>query len=102
MIFSLKDLTAKLSPSESVDGLHIMKTNSFTLHHFQSLSGLVFIINSSPEIQGMNIYFILHIMKYGNPFYFKIYIKPCNIFIRKSTLNMWPEIHYIEEDLMIL
>ena len=53
MVFSLKDLAMKLSPTNSVDGLHTLKTNSFTLHHFQTLSGLIFVINSSPDVQGL-------------------------------------------------
>lgn len=52
MIFSLKDLATKLSPTNSIDGLHTLKTNTFTLHHFQTLSGLMFVINSSPDVQG--------------------------------------------------
>lgn len=61
MVFSLKDLAMKLSPTNSTDGLHTLKTNSFTLHHFQTLSGLVFVINSSPDVQGVSfwIYFLL-------------------------------------------
>ena len=52
MLFSLKDLVMKLSPVTSVEGLHVMKTNNFTLHHFQSLTGLAFIINSTPDVPG--------------------------------------------------
>jgi hypothetical protein len=52
MLFSLKDLASKLSPSQQTEGLHTVKTNTFTLHHYQTLTGLVFIINSSPEING--------------------------------------------------
>lgn len=61
MLFSLKDLTSKLSPSSdlqqdpvgnSTDQLHIVKTNTFTLHHYQSISGLMFIINTHNNIPG--------------------------------------------------
>jgi hypothetical protein len=73
MLFSLKDLASKLSPSQQVEGttsllegirvlfsshvlastgLHTVKTNTFTLHHFQSLTGMVFIINTTPEVNG--------------------------------------------------
>ena len=52
MLFSLKDLVTKLSPVNSIEGLHVLKTNNFTLHHFQSLTGLIFIINSTPDVPG--------------------------------------------------
>ena len=53
MLFSLKDLTSKLSPdSQGLDHLHTVKTNGFTLHHYQSPSGLMFVLNSRPEIPG--------------------------------------------------
>jgi|LauGreSuBDMM15SN_2_FD.fasta_scaffold528170_1 hypothetical protein len=58
MLFSLKDLAAKLSPSTSSDGssgtsgegLHLLKTNAFTLHHFQAPTGLVFVLNTDNEV----------------------------------------------------
>ena len=52
MLFSLKDVSSKLSPSQGVDGLHTVKTNTFTLHHFESLTGMMFVLNTAPEIQG--------------------------------------------------
>ena len=61
MLFSLKDLASKLSPSEGVEGLHTVKTNAFTLHHFQSVTGMVFILNSDTEVPGIspqNSYFV--------------------------------------------
>jgi hypothetical protein len=51
MLFSLKDLASKLSPNvQGKDNLHTIKTNSFTLHHFESLSGLVFVLNTDSEV----------------------------------------------------
>eukprot|EP00981_Chlorochromonas_danica_P006990 scaffold1510_cov176-Ochromonas_danica.AAC.10 len=32
--------------------LHIIRTNSFILHHFESLSGLVFVLNTKLDIPG--------------------------------------------------
>lgn len=52
MLFSLKDLAAKLSPSPSLEGLHTVKTNAFTLHHFQSFTGMVYLINSEADVTG--------------------------------------------------
>eukprot|EP00428_Durinskia_dybowskii_P077209 CAMPEP_0170361260 /NCGR_PEP_ID=MMETSP0117_2-20130122/3714_1 /TAXON_ID=400756 /ORGANISM="Durinskia baltica, Strain CSIRO CS-38" /LENGTH=116 /DNA_ID=CAMNT_0010615619 /DNA_START=108 /DNA_END=458 /DNA_ORIENTATION=+ len=55
MLFSLKDLTSKLSPdSQGLDHLHTVKTNGFTLHHYQSPSGLMFVLNSRPEIPDLH------------------------------------------------
>ncbi len=53
MLFSLKDLASKLSPTPG-ENMHVVKTNSFTLHHFQSLSGLMFVLNTKPEIPGID------------------------------------------------
>lgn len=59
MLFSLKDLTSKLSPdNQGMDHLHTVKTNSFTLHHYQSPSGLMFVLNTHADIQGNSIYFM--------------------------------------------
>ena len=58
MLFSLKDLASKLSPSPPVEGLHTVKTDSFTLHHYQSLTGMVLIMNSSPEVQGIEFKYV--------------------------------------------
>jgi len=49
MLFSLKDLTSKLSPLGTTEGLHVMKTDSYALHHFQSASGMVFVLNTDVE-----------------------------------------------------
>ena len=53
MLFSLKDVSSKLSPSPAAEGLHTVKTNSFTLHHFESLTGMMFVLNTDPEIPGI-------------------------------------------------
>jgi len=60
MIYSLRDLASKLSPTQGAEGLHTVKTNSFKLHHFQSLTGLTFAINTDPDASGNNF---LHIYK---------------------------------------
>lgn len=52
MLFSLKDLTTKMSPGPSSEGLHVIKTDAFALHHFQSLSGMLIILNTDPNAEG--------------------------------------------------
>lgn len=57
MLFSLKDLTSKLAPTTSNgipgnDVIHVVKTNTFTLHHFESLSGMMFVLNTDPNAPG--------------------------------------------------
>jgi hypothetical protein len=53
MLFSLKDLVGRLAPSPSAEGLHTIRTNAFALHHFQSASGLMFILNTDPTVDGL-------------------------------------------------
>ena len=53
MLFSLKDLSAKLSPTPGIEGLHTIKTNSYTLHHYESMTGMMFVLNTDPEVADM-------------------------------------------------
>mmetsp|Transcript_22117 Transcript_22117/g.32213 ORF Transcript_22117/g.32213 Transcript_22117/m.32213 type:complete len:140 (+) Transcript_22117:76-495(+) len=53
MIYSLKDLTNKMAPSVGTEGLHVIKTNSYTLHHFESITGMTFVMNSDPGSQDL-------------------------------------------------
>eukprot|EP01031_Cornospumella_fuschlensis_P009866 gene9866-12108_t len=48
-----------MSPS-SGEHLHCIKTNTFVLHHFESLSGLVFVLNTKLDVPDMydNLRFI--------------------------------------------
>ena len=56
MLFSLKDLASKLSPNtQTKENLHTIKTNAFTLHQFETLSGLVFVINTDPDIPSKSL-----------------------------------------------
>eukprot|EP01035_Chromulina_nebulosa_P018421 gene18421-24125_t len=62
MLFSLKDLASKLAPTNAIgsDNIHVMKTNSYTLHYYQSLSNMAFVLNTDPSIPDMyqNLQFI--------------------------------------------
>lgn len=69
MLFSLKDLASKLSPIQG-ENLHVIKTNAYTLHHFQSLSGLVFVLNTKADVPGMFIC-ILRCSLINDYFYFQ-------------------------------
>jgi hypothetical protein len=55
MVFSLKDLAAQMSGSSGGEGLHTFKTNSYTLHHFVSVTGVTFIMNTDLTIGGIFI-----------------------------------------------
>ena len=46
MLFSLKDLANKLSPPTEVDRLRMVKTNGFCLHHYETITGLMFVLNT--------------------------------------------------------
>lgn len=64
MLFSLKDLITKLAPptSQPVDGIHTVKTNSYTLHHYQSISNMIFVLNTDPNCPDLypNLQHIYH------------------------------------------
>jgi hypothetical protein len=49
MLYSLKDLAAKMSHHTGPEGLHTVRTNAYTLHHFQSVTGLSFVLNTDSE-----------------------------------------------------
>ena len=62
MIFSMKDLVNRLSPTSGGEGLHTIRTNSFALHHFQSASGIMFIMNTDTLAEGILYYNSLNII----------------------------------------
>lgn len=49
MLFSLKDFTHKLSPRADSEDLRMVKTKTFCLHHYESATGLMFVLNSDTE-----------------------------------------------------
>lgn len=59
MLFSLKDLSGKLSPLNAAPGgqpgdavncqLQAVKTKAFTMHHYESTTGLMLVLNADPE-----------------------------------------------------
>ncbi len=58
MLFSLKDLVSKLSPgtaAASSDNMNSMRTDTFTLHHYQSVTGLMFVINTDSQSYDVHV-----------------------------------------------
>ncbi len=49
MLFSLKDLTHKISPRAESEDLRMVKTKTFCLHHYESATGLMFVLNTDSE-----------------------------------------------------
>jgi hypothetical protein len=50
MCYFFKELVSKMkSPSAVDDGLHCLKTDKFTLHHYETQSGLRFVLNTDPQ-----------------------------------------------------
>ena len=50
MLFSIKELVSRMKPPGAVDdGLHCLKTSTYTLHHLEILTGLRFVLNISLE-----------------------------------------------------
>lgn len=60
MLHSLKDLALKLSPSVGSEGLHTVKTNAFTLHHYSSVTGITLVLNTDHTTPDMyqNLHYI--------------------------------------------
>ena len=54
MLFSLKGLTEKMSPAGDADELRMIKTNSFTLHHYETGTGLLFVLNTDVAAPSQN------------------------------------------------
>lgn len=54
MLFSLKDLATKLSPNQDNDSLRTVKTNAFNLHHYESPSGLMFVLNTHSDLADLS------------------------------------------------
>mmetsp|Transcript_48683 Transcript_48683/g.110499 ORF Transcript_48683/g.110499 Transcript_48683/m.110499 type:complete len:145 (+) Transcript_48683:157-591(+) len=75
MIFSIKELVGKMKNSSADDGLHFFKTDTFTLHHLETASGLRFVLNTdraTPDLRSnlLDIYgkiFVEYVTK--NPTY---------------------------------
>jgi hypothetical protein len=49
LLFELKTLADKLSPTEMKEGLQSFSTDKYTLHHFQTATGLRFVLNTPPS-----------------------------------------------------
>jgi trafficking protein particle complex subunit 1 len=54
MIFSLRELSASLSPYDGPGDLHLVKTGASTLYHFETVSGLKFALYTTPETSYQN------------------------------------------------
>ena len=103
MLFSLKDVSSKLSPTPGIDGLHTVKTNTFTLHHFESLTGMMFVLNTAPEIQGTFVFYVPPLRNLSDVNLkgdeiliitialnsMQTCIKRCNTYIRICSLITW-------------
>mmetsp|Transcript_34233 Transcript_34233/g.53516 ORF Transcript_34233/g.53516 Transcript_34233/m.53516 type:complete len:189 (-) Transcript_34233:120-686(-) len=49
MLFSLRELSASLSPAEGPGDLHLVKTGASTLYNYETVSGLRFCLYMTPE-----------------------------------------------------
>ena len=54
MVFSLRELSASLSPYEGPGDLHLVKTGASTLYHFETVSGLKFALYTTAETSYQN------------------------------------------------
>jgi trafficking protein particle complex subunit 1 len=91
MIFSMKDLCGRLSPATNSEGLHTIRTDAFALHHFESASGIMFIMNTDPAVEDLyltlkHIYSQIYIECVSrNPLYQHTPDSPvnCPLFVKK-------------------
>lgn len=59
LLFSLKQFAQKLSPEEHTKGLKSLSTPSYTLHHFESVTGYRFVLNTV-KIESVDLQDELH------------------------------------------
>ena len=49
MLFSLRELSSSLSPAEGPGDLHMVKTGASTLYNYETVSGLRFVLYTTPD-----------------------------------------------------
>lgn len=75
LIFSLKELIKKVSPTVPMEGLKHYETGAYKLHHFESISGLKFIAITSKDV--------------GNEFYSTLKYIYASIYVEYVQKNPW-------------
>lgn len=72
MLFSIKSFVSKISPLDPKEGFLYYKTSKYTLHYFETPSGLKFVLNTDNSSQ--NARELLQQLYREVKFYIYIYI----------------------------
>lgn len=85
MLFSIKSFANKISPTGNKNQYLFYKTNKYALHMMETLSGLKFVLNTSPAATG--------VLEFLQQYYLKIWVE-------YATSNfLWPGGTAIQSDL---
>ena len=85
MLFSIKSFVSKISPLDVKEGFQFYKTSKYTLHYYETPTGLKFVLNT--DNSGMDVRGILHQLYKQVQIILKIYILFCKLIFFYIAIN---------------